>query len=262
MNTFAVAALTAGFVVTAIGITLQLTGHLLFKYFGQDDTKELAGVVGFRVSAIFGIAVGLIFAASSAFLLEAKRDLQEETRLIGTLQFLASEAPDLKNRAEVQKKLSDYAERSLKELELEEGPSTAGRVTSNLLIESCRAMAVTEEDPIGLRWTKAEFQRSCSKLIDLRGKKRVASRESLVAKPFWVFFAVCFCFLAFLFGVFALKPLNIIFACIFYFVTGITGIVIYAASDPSREPGKLEASPLLKLLKKADQDNQNGGNGG
>ena len=200
MNQFAVAALAAGFAVTLVGLILQIAGHMLFRYFGQDDTKELAAVVGFRVSAIFGIAVGLIFASSAAFLLEAKRDLQEETRLIGTLQFLAAEAPELSNRDEVLKMLGDYAERSLKELELPEGPSTAGRVTSNLLIEACRAMAVNDEDSPELRWTKAEFQRSCSKLIDLRGKKRVSARESLVAKPFWVFFAVCFCFLAFCSG--------------------------------------------------------------
>lgn len=258
MNPFVLSGLAAGLAVTLIGLTLQIIGHTLFKHFGLDDTKELAGVVGFRVSAIFGIAVGLIFAASAAFQIEAKRDLQEETRLIGTLQFLTAEAPELSNRDEVQKLLSDYAERSLDELELSEGPSTAGRVTSNILIESCRSMAVNEDDPPELRWTKVEFQRSCSKLIDLRGKKRVTARESLVAQPFWVFFAVCFCFLAFLFGVFALKPLNIVFACVFYFATGITGIIIYATSDPYREPGKLDASPLLKLLRKATPENGEG----
>ena len=255
MNSFMLWGLAAGVTVTLVGLTLQIIGRMLFKHFGQEDTKELAAVVGFRVSAIFGIAVGLIFAASAAYLIEAKRDLQEETRLIGTLQFLTAEAPELSNRAAVQKNLGDYAERSLKEIELPEGPSTAGRVTSNLLLESCRSMAVSDEDSADLRWTKVEFQRSCAKLIDLRGKKRVSARESLVSKPFWVFFAVCFGFLAFLFGVFALKPLNIVFACVFYFATGITGTVIYASSDPYHDPGKVDASPLLKLLRKATPEN-------
>lgn len=68
--------------------------------------------------------------------------------------------------------------------------------------------------------------------------------------PFWIFFVVCFGFLAFLFGVFEPRSLNIVFACLFYFATGVTGMIIYASSDPYHDPGRVSAPPLLQLLPK------------
>jgi hypothetical protein len=250
MNGFALYSLAAGLCVTIVGLALQIAGYGVFSRYSEDDSKELAGVVGFRVSAIFGIAVGLIFAASGAYLIEAKRDLQEEARLIATLQFLAAEAPNLPNTGKLQQNLTEFAERSAEELEGPTGLTAAGRTTSHLLLEICRDMASVDGDTGAVRWTKTEFQRSCSKLIDLRGKKRIGARAALVSIPFWIFFAICFACLAFLLGVFKLRPLNIIFACLFYFITGITGIVIYAANDPYHDPGRISSEPLLQLLPK------------
>jgi hypothetical protein len=69
---FAVYVLLAGIGATVAGLALQLISHALFSRYKRGDTKEVAGVVGFRVAAIWGIAVGLIFAASAAHLIEAK----------------------------------------------------------------------------------------------------------------------------------------------------------------------------------------------
>lgn len=250
MTGFTSYALLVGLGATAMGLILQGIGHYAFSRHRLDDTKELAGVVGLRVSAIFGIAVGLIFAASASHLMQAKRNLQEEVRLIGTLQFLAAEAPTLQNRGTIQQNLSEFAKRSAAELESPDGPDNGGRATSHLLLQICRDMALADNDPADIRWTKTEFQRSCGKLIDLRGTKRVGAREGLVTQPFWVFFVVCFGFLAFLFGVFALRPLNIIFACLFYFTTGITGVIIYASSNPYKEPGRISTAPMKLLVPK------------
>lgn len=255
-DSFILTGIFAGVAATIAGLTFQLLGHFAVRHFGDDDTKDVAGVVGFRVSAIFGIACGLIFAASAAYLIEAKRDLQEETRLIGTLQYLVANADGLENKAEVRENLASFAERSLKEFQMAKGIGSADRVTSNYLGDSCRGMIPSEGDEPQIAWAKNEFQRSCSKLIDLRGKKLIGSREPLVSTPFWAFFAICFLFLAFLFGVFALTPINIAFACIFYFTTGITGAIIYAMSNPYHEPGKVDPTPLRALLQKADLERQ------
>ena len=252
-DNFLLVGLISGIAVTLAGIALQFIGHFLFKRFGDEDTKEVAGVAGFRVAAIFGIACGLIFAASAAYLIETKRDLQEEARLIGTLQFFVRNAQELPNKAEVQGNLRAFAERSLKEFQAREGVGSAGRLTNTYLGESCRGMLPAENDAPDIAWAKSEYQRSCSKLIDLRGKKLISSREPLVSTPFWAFFAICFAFLAFLFGVFRLTPINIAFACIFYFTTGVTGAIIFAMSNPYHEPGKVDARPLLLLLQGADE---------
>ncbi len=167
-----------------------------------------------------------------------------------TLQLLAAETPTLENRGTIQQDLSDFAARTVAELESSNALRSDTRATSNLLIKVCREMALSEADTPDIRWTKTEFQRSCSKLIDLRGKKRVGAREGLVTKPFWIFFVTCFGFLAFLFGVFARRPLNIIFACLFYFTSGITGIIIFAADNPYKEPGRISTEPMKLLLSK------------
>lgn len=248
MTGFTVYGLLAGVGATLAGLILQAIGRTLFARHKRDDSKELAGVVGLRVSAIFGIAVGLIFASAAAHLMKAKANLQEEARLIATLQFLAAEAPTLQNRGGIQENLHEFAERSVKELDEPGGPTDAGRTTSHLLLQICRSMALDEKDDPDIRWTKTEFQRSCSKLIDLRGTKRIGAREKLVTPPFWIFFFICFGFLAFLFGVFEPRPLNIVFACLFYFATGVTGMIIYASSDPYHDPGRVSTTPLLRLL--------------
>lgn len=243
--------LLAGIGSTIVGLILQAAGRALFSRYKREDTKELAGVVGLRVSAIFGIAVGLIFASSAAHLMEAKGNLLEEARLIGTLRLLAAEAPTLENRGAIQEDLHNFGERSVKELEGPTGAEGPARVTNSLLLQICRQMAPQDHDTADVRWTKAEFQRSCGKLIDLRGIKRIGARERLISAPFWIFFAISFGFLAFLFGVFEPRPLNIVFACLFYFATGVTGMIIFAASDPYHEPGKISSEPLIRLLPKA-----------
>lgn len=65
--------LLAGVVSTVAGLILQAIGRAVFSHYKADDTKELAVVVGFRVSVIFGIAVGLIFGSTTAHFLGAKK---------------------------------------------------------------------------------------------------------------------------------------------------------------------------------------------
>lgn len=117
--------------MTIVGLALQVAGYTVFSRYSEDDSKELAGVVGFRISAIFGIVVGLIFAASGAYLIEAKRNLQEEARLIATLQFLTSDAPTLPNRGKIEQNLTEFAERSAEELDGPTGLTAAGRATKD-----------------------------------------------------------------------------------------------------------------------------------
>jgi len=89
--------LLAGVVGTVVGLILQAIGQTVFSRFKGDDTKDLASVVGFWVSAIFGIAVGLIFASTAAHLMEAKANVLEEARLMATLYVLAADSADQVN---------------------------------------------------------------------------------------------------------------------------------------------------------------------
>jgi len=80
-------------------------------------------------------------------------------------------------------------------------------------------------------------------------------------------FGISFGFLAVLFGVFDRSIINIVFASLFYFATGVTGMLIYAASDPYHNPGKVSAAPLTLLNERimaagdAEAPKAPGGNG-
>jgi hypothetical protein len=243
--------LLAGFVATVAGLILQMIGRATFSRFKSDDTKEIAAVVGLRVSAIFGIAVGLIFASTAAHLMAAKKDVQEEARLVGTLYVLVENSPIAKSGI-VRDDLRQYLKLSKSELDDPDGAERFAVATSGILLKICRRMALDDQESAETRWTKTEFQRSCSKLIDVRGKKRIGAMEKHVSDPFWIFFGISFSFLAILFGVFDRSIINIVFASLFYFATGVTGMLIYAASDPYHDPGKVSAAPHTKLKDRMD----------
>jgi len=248
MSDIAINVLLAGVVGTIAGLILQAIGRVAFSRYKGDDTRELSAVVGFRVSAIFGIAVGLIFASTAGHLMEAKKDVLEEARLMATLYVLADTPPTPTNAAAVRENLRQYIEQSAREMDDPDAPEKTAPATNRLLLKICRQMAVDDQDTSEARWTKSEFQRSCSKLIDIRGKKRIGALETHVAAPFWIFFAISFGFLAILFGVFDSRPINIVFASLFYFAAGVTAMLIFAASNPYREPGRISSAPLTRLV--------------
>jgi hypothetical protein len=244
--------LLAGVAGTVAGLILQAIGRAAFLRFKGDDTKELSSTVGLRVSAIFGIAVGLIFASTAAHLMETKRDALEESRAVLTLYVLAANSPGLANSGSVRDDLKQYIKRSINELDASQVSEDSALATGRVLLKICRGMALNDQDSPEIHWTKSEFQRSCGKLIDIRGKKRITAKEKHISAPFWIFFGISFGFLAFLFGVFDPRPINIIFTSLFFFATGVTGMLIYAASDPYHDPGKISSAPLIKLLDRID----------
>lgn len=252
MSMMSVDVLMAGISSTAIGLILQAIGRIAFSRCKGDDTKELAGVVGFRVSAIFGIAVGLIFGSTTAHFVETKKNLLEETRLMGTLYVLAANSPDIENSRAVQNNIREYMERSVIDLDDPETATETAQATNQLLLKICRQMAPDSGEAPETLWVKSEFQRSCARLIDARGKKRIGAMEKHVSGPFWIFFAISFSALAILVGVFEPRLINIVFSSHFYFAAGVTAMLIYAASDPYREPGRISAKPIAQLLNRID----------
>ena len=252
MSAIALYVILAGIVSTVVGLILQAVGRVVFSHYKADDTKELAGIVGFRVSAIFGIAVGLIFGSTTAHYVNTKKDLLEEARLMGTLYVLAANAPDIANARSVQDNIHQYMKASVNDLEDPEAANETAEATNQLLLKICRQMAPDADQSPERIWVKSEFQRSCAKLIDARGKKRIGSMEKHVTSPFWIFFVISFCFLAILVGVFEWRPINVIFSSLFYFAAGVTAMLIYAASDPYHDPGRISSAPLTQLLEKLE----------
>lgn len=141
MSTITLYVILAGAFSTVAGLILQAVGRVVFSHYKADDTKELAGVVGFRVSAIFGIAVGLIFGSTTAHYVETKKNLLEEARLMGTLYVLAANAPDIANARAVQDNIQQYMKASVNDLDDPKAANETAEVTNQLLLKICRQMA-------------------------------------------------------------------------------------------------------------------------
>jgi hypothetical protein len=209
----------------------------------------LAGLAGLRLSAIFAIAVGLIFSDSHTHYIEAKRNLLEEARLIGTMDVLTLNAPDFPNSRDIRLKLLEYARVSAVELANPEAADRTVESTNKMLVEICK-LAAPDVEKSAMIWLRTQLENSCSNLVELRGKQRVWTLTSSVETPFWIFFSISFGFLAFLLGVFEKQPLNMLFAALFYFAAGATAILIYWMGDPYHGPSRIAATPLTQLIAK------------
>jgi hypothetical protein len=250
MGIIAFYVLLAGAISTAAGLTLQIIASAAFSHFKIHDTKELAGTAGRYLSVVFGIVAGLIFSSSHTHYVDAKRDLLEEVRLIGTMYVLASNAPDFPNSRSIRVKLLQYAQASALELEKPETADRTAETTNKLLVEICKLTAPDLEKINAMIWLRTQLESSCSNLIEMRGKKRIWMLTNDVEIPFWIFFSISFGFLAFLLGVFEKQPLNLVFAALFYFAAGATAILIYWMGDPYHGPSRIASTPLTQLVAK------------
>jgi hypothetical protein len=135
----------AGTTCAAACLAMQMLGSKAFAHFKVSDTKEMAGQAGLRVSAIFGIAAGLIFSGSHSHYVEAKRDLLEEVRLVGTLYVFTSNSPNLPNSHLIREKLLQYAQASARALDQPKLADQSVESTNRLLLEICNLTASGSE---------------------------------------------------------------------------------------------------------------------
>ncbi len=254
MGSFTFYLLMAALFSALLGLGIQGASRAaLLRLRAAKDTKDLVGVASFRVAAIFGIALGLIFSSSNSHHVEVRKDVQEETRLWGTLYVLAASLP-LDSCRSIRDQLRLYNYNVANEIEHPEAGDQRAVFTTQSLFQICRQMAADANEPVQASWYKTEFERSCSKLMDARGNRRIAMLEEHVKAPFWIFLTVSFSFLAILFGAFDWKAVNLIFSSLFYIAVGVTAALIYAMSDPYHQPGKISPLPVKEWLVTADRD--------
>lgn len=241
----------AGSIGVTLGIILQILGSIAFSHFKSHDTKELAGLSGLRVSAIFGIAAGLIFSSTHTHYVQANSDVLQEVRLIGTMYIVTSDVPSFPNSKIIRSSLLKYAKILASDLEKPAMADQSAETGNNLLFEICKSVSPTDlEMTPSMVWLRNELESSCNKLIELRGKERIGMKTSNVEAPFWIFFVVSFVFLSFLLGVFEKNILNLIFAALFYFAAGVTAILIYWMANPYHGPSRITSQPLTQLIVK------------
>lgn len=240
--------LLAGVLSAVAGLILQLIGRAVSSRFGAEDTKDLAAIAGIRIAAVFGIAVALVFSTAHTYYNETRRDLIEEVRLIGTLFFIAKNAPQVQGAQDLAPKLVQYTRALAKEVDQPQTADESAPATSRLLLDICLVSVSRPGETASAAWLRTQIQAACSKLVDLRGKIRIRMLISNTEIPFWIFFGLAFVFLAVLFGVFERRPINFMVSTLFFFVAGVTALLIYWMSDPFHGPSRIASTPFAQLI--------------
>jgi len=228
---------------SAFGIALQRTGGWLFARWGRGDTRDYAAVLGLRLGAVFSIVVGLIHNSTYGDYAETRRALLEEAGLLQTLHGLAAAFPETR-AADTRGDIVAYARRVAGELD------PARQDDASLAAASAELYALCERSPSdqGGNWTPGEFQRVCSALAELRGRRLARVLEEPGERgPLAAFLCLSFAALAVLLGVFERTRAHLLLGGLLYAVTGLTFALIHGLSEPFAGPLALDGTPLLQL---------------
>jgi hypothetical protein len=212
-----------------------------------DDTRELAGSVIFRVSAMHGLILALVFAQE----LETYKDLRSS--LVEEATAIADIYNDIRRYGgpqvvPVQDALSRYAHVAAGEEWLV--LAREDRLLSDAWsLRETVYLLVLDLAPQG---TRGETLRDHM----LKAIQRIAairqSRENMAKNPinplFWFAAVAGVALVSMPYFVFRPNTVNLLLLSIYGAFTGIVMFIIYALSDPFSSPGLLEPAAMQRLL--------------
>ncbi len=246
MLTFLIgAAFMAGTVALAWAVYFGM--RLVLAHRVADDTRELAGSVVFRVSAMHGLILALVFAQE----LETYKDLRSS--LVEEATAIADIYNDIRRyggpqTVPVQDALSQYSHMAADE------EWTVLSREDRLLPEPWKFwetvyLQVLDLTPQGPREEKLREHM-------LKDVQRVAAirqlRENMAMNPinplFWFAAVAGVALVAMPYFVFRPSAVNLLLLSIYGAFTGIVMFIIFALSDPFSPPGLFEPVALQRLL--------------
>ncbi len=239
-----------GFVAGTAG--LALASYAAMRWLAADraasDTKDLAGSVVFRMSALHGLILALVFA----------QELLGYQRLRSALVDEATAVADIYNdirrhggpaEVPVQRALSDY----VRTVVVAEWPALAreGRLTAEgWQLREAVYLAVLDLPATGPR-EEALRRHMLADIHDIAAVRQL--RENMADRPinplFWFAAVSGVVLISLPYFVFRPTPVNLALLGLYGGFTGVVMFIIYALSDPFSPPGMLEPSAMQRLLR-------------
>ncbi|MEM8813342.1 MAG: hypothetical protein AAGF59_12050 [Pseudomonadota bacterium] len=240
-----------GLAILVLTIALVWGAYFLARWlllrFVDDRTSELAGSVIFRVSALHGLILALVFAQEMIEYQELERGLTAEATAVADIYYdigrFGGDSVD-----PIQTALTRYA----RTVVTEEWQS----LTENKRLSS-DAWQARETVYEALLDLPADTPRQASlrdhMLDKVRGiaeyrQARESHAASSINVMFWIAAVGGVVLVAFSFFCFPARPVNLLLLTIFAAFTGIVMQVIYAFSDPFAPPGALQPTAFERLL--------------
>lgn len=247
---------TLGTAVLAFGFIIGTMAIAFGCYFGmrwvaaraiKDDTRELAGSVIFRVSALHGLILALVFAQEMLRYQDLQSALVDEATAVADI-YNDSQRYGAELQAFVQPAMSTYArivvEQEWTSLALYHQLSSEGWRQREDVYQTLLDLVPQNPREEALREHMIERIQVIATLRQQRENMALFTMSEL----FWVAAFAGIILVAIPYFVFAPTVLNLVLLGVYGAFNGIVMLIIFAFSDPFAPPGALDPTAFIRLL--------------
>ena len=242
-------AIFAGFVVFTTFASLVV--YFFSRWIGfksaDNETRELSGSVAFRVAALHGLILALVFADQLTNYSDLRRTAADEATAIADL-FVEIERYDTDIKANVQHALARYTravvEREWNSLGDRNDLSPEVRKLHEFVYDAILDLEPQTAKQSDLR---SHMLKNIQRIAELRRARGNASLY-LMSGFFWVASVAGLILIAMSYAVYPPKPLNLVLLSLYSVFSGLIMFIIFAHADPYSSPGALPPAAFQDLL--------------
>lgn len=248
--------IAAAFVFGTVAIVWS--GYFLMRFFwakaDEEDTHELAGSVIFRVAALHGLILALVFAQNLFGYQEIRSSLVREATAVADIYYDFGRYGE-DNSATIQGAIKEYVQLVINDewqLLAEERRLSWKAWEQREIIYN----AILDLEPKSLRQTtiRDHMVSQIQRIAELRQARENNALNTLNIL-FWIPAIAGLFFVAIPYFVFSPTRLNMTLLTVYAGFSGIVLFVIYAFSDPFSTPNRLEPVAFERLLENLDATN-------
>jgi len=214
---------------------------------GNEHTRDLSSSVVFRLSALHGLILALVFAQELLTYNGLRESTNREANLVEAIHF------DLKRfgvdrTGTLQRELARYAKTVLEQewSLLATKRQLSDKAWSHREAVLKGVLALQPKSPAET-WLRSRMLQKLASLEDERNRREIAAITS-ISDIFWVVALVGLALVSASFFSYTMSVTNVALLCFFAVYTGIVLFVINAIDDPFSAPGRIDPAAFQRLF--------------
>jgi hypothetical protein len=240
------------FLVGAIAIGIIPFFLIRSRWHGEtpQDSRELGAQVALRVSVLYSVILGMVFAEVQNSYSDIKRTIHQETIELGTA-FAHLELLDNPGARDAQRGLVDYARRVVDTEWPLMGRKQPNVGVTALLAEIQLMIAALPGDDVRSNTLRQGALHGINEVARLHATRMLSSIDE-VPYLFWIVVVFGFGVIVALFMVFKPTLLNLALVSAFCAMTGVVLFFIFVMSNPFLGPAKISSEPFEFFIEGAE----------
>lgn len=234
-------------VTVALVLAIYFLARWMFHSAAEEESRDLAGSVIFRVSALHGLILALVFAQETVSFHSLERESVHEASALADIH------NDIRRFDTPQQGAMQAAVRAYAELVVAEEWTRLGRdgaLAAAAWLEWERMYEIALDLPVDTPRRAALRDRMLGDIDDIahtRDSRGSHARSSELA-PFWFAAISGIVLISLAYFHFAPSALNLMLLSVFAAYTGIILFLIYAFSNPFDSPGAIDPRAITQFL--------------